>query len=1622
MVSRLSGWGPGWGSGWVWVLFPWLTNAYAMPGAAQSITAAPDGTGTQILQEGDRYTITGGSLSQDGANLFHSFQQFGLTANEAATIFSGASVQNVLGRVTGGNASVINGQLQLLGNANLYLINPAGVLFGPSARLDLPASFTVTTADSVGFGDTAIRWLSSSGNANYADLVGIPQNFAFSLAQPGAIFNAGELTVPAGAALTLLGGTVTNTGTLAAPDGRITVTAVPGQNRVRLSQAGSLLSLDISPLEPNPSLPAPGIAAAPTLPELLTGGTLPGATGVVVNRDGTISLTSAPTRIALEPGTAVLGSGPSAPQTAPLPTPAQLQAAEINILGDRLALLAATLDASGPSGGTIRIGGQLPEVSPAPPASPALPTAQLTFIDAASQITANGGTGPTTPAAADVGDGGQIVIWANRAVRSLGSLEARGGTSGGTGGRIEIGSGQDLVVRGSLDAAAPAGAVGHLRAIAPTLTVAGNPPALPPLDDLWNFASDPSPSLGAAELAELLDSSSVLLEARNIALSNGGISVTAADPRSDDEQTAPSLTLRAQDNITLTDFQIEAVNLPLDLLLAADTDGNGDGAIALTTSRLNASGGDLILGGGADPRQAAAPTIQLTDTRLSTSGAGAIALAASGGSAATGAARSGIRLQRSQLTVLGSGNLGLTSGSDLDLGNSQLTIGTGTLGLMAPEIDLVNSALQGNGDLLLSPLVPRAIALGGQADSGIATLDLTAADLSSLQNGFRSIVIGSSSGSGSLVLSGHLTISDPLVLRAATIDTTGGTLAGIDDASLTLRAHQGITTGSILNPGRAIALTSRSGTIDTRGGSLDSHSHSGDGGEITLSAGLDLFTADLLSASTAGNGGDIRLFSRAGSIQAGHWNSSGSLGGGNILAIAPNQIRVRSIDSSASLGTGGAIALRTSTAPGPAPNNRPAAVAPVASSSPLNISTDSLNSSGARGGGSITVEAQEQVRVAHVNSSGGDGVGGAIALTSLNASLLAGNLESWGGSGGGPITLTALTQMQLGQLNSSAHQGNGGNVTLTPQQSLILDFINAQGGTAGRGGDVQVHTRRFFRALSSFTDQNNVRSSISTAGRTGGGSILIQRGGNPNIPFLVGSATQNGTAEAVTTGSDTIRQQGFRYNTNQGRIRIRTGQDRIVEPEDRTDPTAQADSEATPAPSPAARPSPAPPRNSGGVVNPTTPPAQTVALNNQEFTTLESNLSQEFAGHLGAAALGVEGAPESTSLESAAQILSRLQNTVPDLRPALLYIQFVPVAIAPDAASSSQIAQDQEQIEVVLVTATGQPIRKRLPDVTRAQVRQTVRQLIREVTDLRKVRTTSYLPAAQQLYNWLIAPVAEELQARQVDNIGFILGDGLRSVPLAVLHDGRQFLIERYSLGLLPALNLTDTRYQDIRDARVLAMGASQFTDQAPLPAVPVELATITQELWRGSSFLNQSFTPEILINQRRDQPFRIVHLATHGAFRPGRPTNSYIQFWDQRLSLDRLRQLRLSDPPVSLLVLSACRTAVGDSQAELGFAGFALQAGVQSALASLWNVSDEGTLALMTEFYRELRQVPIKSEALRRAQIALLRGEVNQQGETLVRTGGGTIRLPVDLKARGDRTFNHPYFWSSFTLVGSPW
>ncbi|MBE9158219.1 filamentous hemagglutinin N-terminal domain-containing protein [Nodosilinea sp. LEGE 06152] len=401
---------------------------------AQSIEAAADGTGSVVTQTGNTFDITGGT--QTGANLFHSFEQLGLDAGQVANFLSNPAIQNILGRVVGGDPSVINGLLQVTGgNSNLFLMNPAGIVFGPNAQVIVPGAFTATTASAIQLSD---YWFNALGTDDYANLVAAPSGFAFANSSPGTVINAGNLS---GESVTLLGGFVVNTGTIDAPGGKITIASVPGENLVRITQEGSLLSLEL-PVEVQDNLNNE-VQALNTIeiPELLSSASAPQNLGLVVD-NGVVRLAITNTILPTEAGTTIASGTLDASDAAPGGT-----GGTIDVLGNRVALLDATLQASGSAGGgTVRVGGDYRGQG-------TVPNAEQTYVGAGSTIAAD---------ALAEGDGGRVIVWADDATRFYGAISAGGGVASGDGGFAEVSGHETLVYDGTANMSAANGAAGTL--------------------------------------------------------------------------------------------------------------------------------------------------------------------------------------------------------------------------------------------------------------------------------------------------------------------------------------------------------------------------------------------------------------------------------------------------------------------------------------------------------------------------------------------------------------------------------------------------------------------------------------------------------------------------------------------------------------------------------------------------------------------------------------------------------------------------------------------------------------------------------------------------------------------------------------------------------------------------------------------------------------------------------------------------------------------------------------------------------------------------------------------------------------------------------------------------------
>jgi CHAT domain-containing protein len=374
---------------------------------------------------------------------------------------------------------------------------------------------------------------------------------------------------------------------------------------------------------------------------------------------------------------------------------------------------------------------------------------------------------------------------------------------------------------------------------------------------------------------------------------------------------------------------------------------------------------------------------------------------------------------------------------------------------------------------------------------------------------------------------------------------------------------------------------------------------------------------------------------------------------------------------------------------------------------------------------------------------------------------------------------------------------------------------------------------------------------------------------------------------------------------------------------------------------------------------------------------------------------GQDGQPRQKHLRQARQVIESLQLAELDnfFREACLDAR--PVQIDRIDAKAAVIYPIilPEQLAVVL-SLPNQPLsyyRTALPQSETERIIDKMQQSLRETAFLQE-----RLPIAQQVYDLLIRPLQSTLKANEVETLVFVLDGSLRNLPMAALHDGQQYLIENYSIGLAPSLQLLQPQPLKRQPLKGLLGGLSQSRQGFPaLPNVEFEINQIQSQM-PAQILLDQTFTNTAVQNKIDTTPFPIVHLATHGQF-SSNVDETFVLTWDGRITvkqLDQFLQTREREQrSVELLVLSACETAAGDRRAALGMAGFAVRSGARSTLATLWAVNDRSTSLLMVKFYQAIAQAGVtKAEALRRAQLTLLK----------------------------QPKYENPYYWAPFILLGN--
>ena len=247
------------------------------------------------------------------------------------------------------------------------------------------------------------------------------------------------------------------------------------------------------------------------------------------------------------------------------------------------------------------------------------------------------------------------------------------------------------------------------------------------------------------------------------------------------------------------------------------------------------------------------------------------------------------------------------------------------------------------------------------------------------------------------------------------------------------------------------------------------------------------------------------------------------------------------------------------------------------------------------------------------------------------------------------------------------------------------------------------------------------------------------------------------------------------------------------------------------------------------------------------------------------------------------------------------------------------------------------------------------------------------------------------------------LNGALRHLPFSALHDGKQYLVNRWNLPMYSSVTRNKLRDSVSAEWQAAGLGVTRaWPEFKPLPGVRAEIGAIVKTaaggLMPGEVYLDAAFTAARFkdVSQRK---FPLIHVASHFRFSGGTEVNSFLLLGDgERLTLGDIRKQNYRFDNVDLLTLAACETGRGGGFDEQGmeidgFGVLAQRQGAKAVLATLWTVADESTATLMADLYRRRQSDSLtKIEALRQAQTAMM-----------LRT-----------------KYAHPYYWAPFILMGN--
>ena len=365
-----------------------------------------------------------------------------------------------------------------------------------------------------------------------------------------------------------------------------------------------------------------------------------------------------------------------------------------------------------------------------------------------------------------------------------------------------------------------------------------------------------------------------------------------------------------------------------------------------------------------------------------------------------------------------------------------------------------------------------------------------------------------------------------------------------------------------------------------------------------------------------------------------------------------------------------------------------------------------------------------------------------------------------------------------------------------------------------------------------------------------------------------------------------------------------------------------------------------------------------------------------------------------------------------------------------ESSDGTASSSANRQLTIIVSLPNGRKKMAQLP-VTQAELTDQITRFRQTLELGRRQYISEYdFAPSQQIYQWLIQPFEADLIG--VETLVFVNDGLLRSIPMSALHDGEQYLIEKFAVATTPSLTLTvPERVKTPTRLNALLVGVSEPSEVPgrtfdPLPAVNAELAAVAEQFPNSETLINEGFSLSALRQTLAEKDYRILHVATHGVFGFA-PENNFIvagakrsvdlasevssdlesdrtieptSNFNETLTISELDRLIRNNnaptrAPIELLTLTACETAIGDNRSTLGLAGVAVRAGVRSAIATLWTISDETSPEMISQFYDNLKDPEMtKAKALQQAQIAML------QSDEFVK--------------------QHPYRWAPFTLIGN--